>query len=82
MISQGKAFGVDLPERLKANAPLNAVEEATLYSSGPEGYLSQVIAPQRFHLHLVRMAGTICYGQTIIDISYTHLVSRYYRVGV
>jgi 2,4-dienoyl-CoA reductase-like NADH-dependent reductase (Old Yellow Enzyme family) len=28
----------DLPERFRANAPLNTPIEATFYSKGPEGY--------------------------------------------
>jgi N-ethylmaleimide reductase len=41
LIAFGKPFisNPDLVERLKDNAPLNAIDQATLYGGGPKGYI-------------------------------------------
>ena len=41
LIAFGKPFiaNPDLVERLEANAPLNEIDQATLYGGGPKGYI-------------------------------------------
>jgi N-ethylmaleimide reductase len=47
-IVYGKSFlaNPDLPERFKANAPLNSPDESTFYTPGEEGYTDYPALPQ------------------------------------